>query len=47
MRACEATFYDAAYHAVAVARGGTMVTADGRYVAKAGRAGHVRLLRDL
>jgi len=39
-----ATFYDAAYHALAIARGGVMVTADRKYVAKCGRAGAVALL---
>jgi len=40
------TFYDAAYHALALHEGGLMLTADAAYVRKAGRAGHVRLLRD-
>jgi predicted nucleic acid-binding protein len=40
------TCYDAAYHALAVLRGGTMLTADRRYVRKAARAGHLRLLED-
>ncbi len=42
----DVTCYDAAYHALAVVRGGTMLTADRRYARKAGRAGHVRLLDD-
>lgn len=39
------TFYDAAYHAVAVLSGGTMLTADERYVAKVGNSAHVRHIR--
>ena len=46
MREYHATCYDAAYHALAMRRGGTMLTADRRYVRKAARAGHVRLLDD-
>jgi predicted nucleic acid-binding protein len=44
MRANRVTFYDAAYHALAVHRRGTMLTADRAYVRKAGRAGHVQLI---
>ncbi len=40
------TFYDAAYHATALVRGGVFVTADERYVRCAGSAGSVVLLRD-
>jgi predicted nucleic acid-binding protein len=40
------TCYDAAYHALAIARDGTMLTADRRYARKAGRAGRVTLLDD-
>jgi predicted nucleic acid-binding protein len=46
MRDYKVTFYDAAYHALALREGGLMLTADAAYVRKAGRAGHVRLLRD-
>lgn len=46
MRDSKVTFYDAAYHALAVHRRGTMLTADRAYVKKAGRAGHVTLLGD-
>jgi predicted nucleic acid-binding protein len=46
MRDHKITFYDAAYHALALHEGGLMLTADAAYVRKAGRAGHVRLLRD-
>ena len=46
MREYHVTCYDAAYHALAVHRGGTMLTADRRYVRKAARAGHVRVLHD-
>ena len=40
------TFYDAAYHATALVRGGSFVTADERYVRRAESAGGVVLLRD-
>jgi predicted nucleic acid-binding protein len=46
MRDRSVTCYDAAYHALAIVRGGTMLTADRRYVRKAERAGHLRLLDD-
>lgn len=46
MRDHRVTCYDAAYHALAVIRRGTMLTADRRYVRKAARAGHLRLLAD-
>lgn len=46
MREHEVTFYDAAYHALAIREGGVMLTADHAYVRKASRAGHVRALRD-
>ena len=46
MRAYHVTCYDAAYHALAIGRGGTMLTADRHYVRKAARAGHLRLLDD-
>lgn len=46
MRKHRVTFYDAAYHALAVRHGGTMITADRAYVKKAARAGHVTLLTD-
>ena len=44
MRAHRVTCYDAAYHALAIHRRGTMLTADRAYVRKAGRAGHVQLI---
>lgn len=44
MKESGATFYDAAYHALAIARGGVMLTADRKYVAKCGRAGAVSLI---
>lgn len=44
MRDHRVTFYDAAYHALAIERGGTMVTADRRYVARARPAGHLMAL---
>jgi predicted nucleic acid-binding protein len=42
----EVAFYDAAYHAVALSRGGVFVTADERYVRRAASAGRVSSLRD-
>lgn len=39
------TFYDAAYHAVALIRDGMFVTADERYVRRASNGGNVVLLR--
>ena len=44
MRDYHVTAYDAAYHGLALVRGGTMITADRRYAKKAEGAGHVRLL---
>jgi predicted nucleic acid-binding protein len=41
MRAHAVTFYDAAYHALAIDRGGTMLTADRRYCRKCAGSGHV------
>ena len=38
------TFYDAAYHALAIVQRGTMVTADRRYVKKSEAKGHVQLI---
>ncbi|MCC7042502.1 MAG: type II toxin-antitoxin system VapC family toxin [Acidobacteria bacterium] len=46
MRDHRVTFYDAAYHALAIERNATMLTADVKYVRKAGRAGHVQRLGD-
>lgn len=46
MRTHKVTFYDAAYHALAIRHRGTMLTADRAYVKKAARAGHVKLLND-
>lgn len=42
----EIAFYDAAYHAVALVRGGVFVTADERYVRRASKAGCISSLRD-
>ena len=39
------TFYDAAYHAVALIRDGMFVTADERYVRRASNGGNIVLLR--
>jgi predicted nucleic acid-binding protein len=44
MREHDVTFYDAAYHALAIVRQGTMLTADRRYVKKGEAAGHVQLI---
>jgi predicted nucleic acid-binding protein len=46
MRGYRVTGYDAAYHALAISRGGTMLTADRRYVSKAARAGHLQVIDD-
>ena len=46
MREYHVTCYDAAYHGLAILRGGTMLTADRHYVKKAARAGRLRLLAD-
>ena len=40
------TFYDAAYHALALLRSGVFLTSDKRHVAKASAFGSVVLLRD-
>ena len=40
------SFYDAAYHALALVRKGVFVTADERYVARVGREGAVVALRE-
>lgn len=44
MREHDVTFYDAAYHALAIVRQGTMLTADRRYVKKSEAAGHIQLI---
>jgi predicted nucleic acid-binding protein len=44
MNTYKVTFYDAAYHAVAIIRSGTMVTADDTYVRKTFKAGNVNRL---
>jgi len=46
MADCGVTFYDAVYHAVALERKGTLVTADGAYLKKAGKLGSAVLLAD-
>ena len=46
MRTFKITFYDAAYHAVAIKRSGIMITADDAYCQKASGAGHVARLRN-
>lgn len=47
MADCSVTFYDAIYHAIALERRGTLVTADAAYLKKAGKLGHAVLLADL
>ena len=42
----DVTFYDAAYHAVALIQGGTFVTADTRYVSRARKLGAVEFIAD-
>jgi predicted nucleic acid-binding protein len=46
MRAYQVTFYDAAYHALAISEKGTFVTADARYVSRVRDRGNVRLLSE-
>lgn len=46
MRERHVTFYDAAYHALAIHLGGTLITADVRYARRARGAGHIRVLSD-
>jgi predicted nucleic acid-binding protein len=40
------TFYDAAYHALAIIEKGTFVTADLKYLAKTKESGHIKSLAD-
>jgi len=40
------TFYDAAYHALALVEGGTFVTADARYARRVAPVGGVQLLHE-
>lgn len=44
MKTHNVTFYDAAFHALAINRSGVMITADEAYFRKASRAGHIQLL---
>jgi len=46
MKAIDVTFYDAAYHAVALKHAGIYVSADDKYVRKAISIGNVMALRD-
>jgi predicted nucleic acid-binding protein len=46
MRRFGVTFYDASYHAVALNRGGVLVTADGNYCRKTSTVGHSMKLAD-
>ncbi|HEX5314531.1 MAG TPA: type II toxin-antitoxin system VapC family toxin [Gammaproteobacteria bacterium] len=45
-QSCKVTFYDAAYHALALEENGTFVTADARYLRKAAKVGAVTLLSE-
>lgn len=47
MTDCGVTFYDAVYHAIALERKGTLITADAAYLKKAGKLGHSVLLAEL
>ena len=40
------TFYDASYHAIAIAHGGVFVTSDARHIERTRAAGHVAHLMD-
>jgi predicted nucleic acid-binding protein len=46
MKAVGATFYDAAYHSVALKHRGTYLTADNKYARKAMAVGHVVALKN-
>lgn len=46
VRQSKVSFYDAAYHALAVAHSATFITADEKYVRKLKYGAHVRLLKD-
>lgn len=46
MKECKVTFYDAAYHAVALTRSAIFITADEAYVRKVSHLGQVMLLKD-
>ena len=47
MRRFGVTFYDASYHAVALNRGGVLLTADGNYCRKTAAVGHSMKLAEL
>jgi len=46
MNRFKVTFYDAAYHAVAINHAGTFISADAAYVRKTVRIGHIQRLGD-
>ena len=46
MRECKATFYDTAYHAVALEKAATLITADAVYYRKAKAKGNIMLLEN-
>lgn len=46
MRRYGVTFYDAAYHALAITQNGMMLTADKQYVTRSRAAGHLRLVTE-
>jgi len=47
MNDCKVTFYDAVYHAVALEKNATLVTADAAYYRKTDRLGHIIMLEDV
>jgi predicted nucleic acid-binding protein len=46
MKDCKVTFYDAAYHAVALDKNATLITADVVYYRKASQLGNIMLLEN-
>lgn len=46
MRECKVTYYDAAYHAVALEKGASLITADNAYYQKALSQGSIFLLEE-
>jgi predicted nucleic acid-binding protein len=46
VRRSKVSFYDAAYHALAIAQSAVFVTADEKYVSKSKPSTHMRLLKD-
>jgi len=46
VRECGVTFYDASYHAIAIAQDGMFVTSDARHIERTRTVGHVAHLAD-